>query len=384
MEQRIVAAWTPIFAKMGSIDGGRALHSVLMAYQLDPRCSASDILSAMWQQGRLSSTVRDVLTATFEAFSLGGPALKAAYPYGNALYEVVLASGFPEADAWMNTLAFCRPHQLPPPTSRYTAVQWAWKPYFGYLSDQAKHTLRMHYAPRTEAFDVRNILAGVGVDGDQLAAIKQRYDLVGVDMPEPDELVKILRAEGLQAETALRRVAEYCAVQVPPMPYPSGVTHAMLDNWLLLVVAAEPEPAPVFQSAVRVAPPPPSPAGRPPKLRWRPQQAAARVANVVWASTMYKLDARNVHSRILISHGLDPRGSVIDLLSAIRDTTQTPDEFVGALYDAFQMGNALEIFPQSDALVTLVQRSCPESDTADAKRFVVAFCREKGLTLPTV
>src|SRR5882757_5980992 len=108
MNNALRKAWLPKFLVIGKVDGGHALRTVLQAYDLDNRGSPMDILDAIISVGGMTTV--NQLDKTYETFTLYGAALSAAYPQGDALYLIVIASGVPPDEAHQQVLRFCRTH----------------------------------------------------------------------------------------------------------------------------------------------------------------------------------------------------------------------------------------------------------------------------------
>src|SRR4051812_46059147 len=86
----VLKSWTPRFNILKSVDGGNALKSVISAYDLTPGITGVEVLRELINVGRMDRD--NQLDKAYEAFSLHGAALLAAFPRGDDLLDIVLNS----------------------------------------------------------------------------------------------------------------------------------------------------------------------------------------------------------------------------------------------------------------------------------------------------
>lgn len=152
----LYAAWIQKFHSVNNVDGGRAVHAVLLAYGLSVSGDMSTVLHALINVGRMDKT--NQLEKTFEAFcQSGSDALKAGYPAGNELLQIVIRSGVGYKSALQMVSDFCRTTRLMMPS--------------GTLASAAPAQPRSYPAPSSVPVQPTRRVAFVCADADQLETV---------------------------------------------------------------------------------------------------------------------------------------------------------------------------------------------------------------------
>lgn len=337
-------AWLPRYTAIKNVDGGRAVHAMCLAYGLDSRFSTGeDVLTALVAADN-GMTAENQLEKNWEAFSLGGSALAAAYPSGDDLLDIVSLTIADPARAFSLVDRHCQQHHIRRPLRAYTRVQAAWRTTFDAFTPTEKDVLQRCYGGKT----IRSILdenVELGKGRPLLEQVFDRYHLVHATeyFPAAETLVQLVIKCGAGQVDALRQVYIFCRNH--DLPPPVAATLEEKQQW-----DAEAELEDQMQPLTG---------------RGRDALVAAwlKPFQEVWTIA----DGRTAQSLVE---------------EAAFDSMGDPMAMVIQMRYKYSRANAADTFPSGQRLFKLVAATCLETERRAAHRHVTAWCTQRGVALP--